>query len=68
MLVILIIVLVAHAVDVSAGQFQGHGYFWADQICSNTDGLCYQPFLLGLSAGLVTGAYFLILFLAGESD
>jgi hypothetical protein len=67
-LVILTIVLVANAVVVSAGQLQGKAHFWADRICSLTDGLCHQPFLLGLSAGIISCAYFFNLLLGKKNN
>jgi hypothetical protein len=58
-IVALLVILIACAAMVSAGQFQGQGFAWADQICLQTFGVCHQPFLLGLSAGLISSIYFL---------
>jgi ABC-type enterobactin transport system permease subunit len=44
---------------VSAGQLEGSGLTWADQICSQSYGLCHQPFLLGLAVGAISSIYFL---------
>lgn len=59
-LIVLIIVLLAHAAVVVAGQLQSQGFVFADQICADAFGLCQQPFLLGISAGLICTAYFLV--------
>jgi hypothetical protein len=62
MAIFVLMVLIADAVLVSAGQYQGQGVNWADQICSITNGLCHQPLALGLQAGFLTSAYFLATF------
>jgi hypothetical protein len=64
--ILLLVVLALHAAVVSAGQFQGQGHVWAEQICLSTGGLCQQPFLMGFSAGLITTGYFLAVVLFGR--
>src|SRR2546423_458134 len=59
MLLFALLAVIAHAALVSAGQFDGQGVAWATQACSHSYNLCHQPFLLGLSAGIISSLYFL---------
>src|SRR5262245_44072475 len=56
--ILLIIVLLAHVTVLIAGRLQHQGISIADQVCASVNGLCHQPFLLGLSAGSIITAYF----------
>jgi hypothetical protein len=67
-LIVVIVVLVVHAVLVGAGQLDSQGYFWAEQVCSRTIGLCHQPFLLGLSTGVISSVYLVSLILGKDKN
>jgi hypothetical protein len=67
MSIVVSVVILTHLLLASAGQFAGQGHIWADQLCFNSNGLCQKPFLLGLSAGVLTGAYFLAAFFGANA-
>jgi hypothetical protein len=62
-----LLVVLACATIASAADFQGQGIVWADQVCSQSFGLCHQPFLLGVVAGLIISVYFLRNFIRGNN-
>jgi hypothetical protein len=59
MFIFALLAVISHAALVSAGQFDGQGIVWATQACSHTYNLCHHPFLLGVSAGIISSLYFL---------
>ncbi|HLQ94223.1 MAG TPA: hypothetical protein VK148_29735 [Xanthobacteraceae bacterium] len=57
---LVLFLLGAVAAIFTAAQLQQQGYAWADQICFTAYNLCNQPFSLGLTAGLISSFYLLL--------